>query len=242
MTRARRVTVGAVVLAGMLVLAGCGPNPKDLEIQALNERIAGLQQENDGLRAQLASAIRDRDAALARARSLERENADLRAQLARGERERPDEWVGAGAWDWIDLGTDFLFDSGKATLKPAAHEKLQKVVNDINSAYADRMVLVIGHTDAEPIKVTAKLWADNLDLSCNRGMTVFRELMKMGISPERMISCGQGEYRPKVPNDPKTGRAQQNRRVQIAVIPMPGQIESGPAPAPAAATEALIPK
>jgi len=220
MTMARRLTVGVGALAFLLAV-GC-QNPDKLQLQAQADEITRLNSENTDLRSRLAQAIADRDAARSRAAALERENADLRSRLAaQPQLERPSGWEGSGPYAWKTLSTDFLFDSGKSTLRAQARAELQKVVGEIQANFPDRDIWVLGHTDTDPINKTKHLWADNLDLSCNRGMTVYRELMKLGITPKRMLAGGQGEYFSRTENSTKAGK-QQNRRVEIiAVTPRP---------------------
>jgi chemotaxis protein MotB len=241
MTMARRLTFGVCGLVGLLLATGC-QNPDENRIQALQEQVNKLRAENDDLRSRLAAAISERDQWRARAQALENENANLRAQLSTKPQEGPEGWKTSGPYAWTELSTDFLFDSGKATLRPAAQAKLQQIVSEINATFPDRAIWVLGHTDTDPIKRTKDLWKDNLDLSGNRGMTVFRELMKMGMDPKRMIAGGQGEYYPLAPNSSKAGK-QQNRRVEIIAVPQRGTPNTpaakGPAPLEA---ESTLPK
>jgi chemotaxis protein MotB len=217
MTMARRLTVGVGALAFLLAV-GC-QNPDKLQLQAQADEITRLNSENTDLRSRLAQAIADRDAARSRAAALERENGDLRGRLAAQQpMERIKGWEFSGQYAWTTLSTDFLFDSGKATLRSAARAKLEQVVSDIQAKFPDRDIWVLGHTDTDPINKTKHLWADNLDLSCNRGMTVYRELMKLGITPKRMLAGGQGEYFPRAENSTKASK-QENRRVEIIAVP-----------------------
>jgi len=233
MRTARVLLIGTCGLVGLLLLAGCGPDPKQLQIEAQAEKINQLTAENDDLRSRLTRALRERDEARARVYALEQQVADLRRQLAAKPPIEKGPWEEAGGFAWKALGTDILFDSGKATLKPTARARLQEIVNDINSSYADRLILLVGHTDTDPIKVSG--WKDNLDLSVNRSATVFRELMKMGVSPQRMMAAGQGEYVPRAPNDTKANKAL-NRRVVFMAVPMPPS-EGVPSETPAPTTE-----
>lgn len=238
MSTARVLLIGTGALLGALLLSGCGPSPDKLQIEAQQERINQLMAENDDLRSRLARAISDRDAARARAAALEQQVLDLRRQLAeKPPAEGPAGWEVSGPYAWTTLSTDFLFDSGKATLRPAAREKLQQVVNEIQANFPDKMVWVLGHTDTDPIRVTKHLWTDNLDLSCNRGMTIYRELMKLGLTPDRMMAGGQGEWYPRAANSTKAGK-QQNRRVEIIAVPTRGApTETVPVPREAGSTE-----
>ncbi len=243
MTMARRLVLGAVLVAGILV-TGC-QNPDKLQLQAQADEITKLQTENADLRSKLAQAMSERDAARSRLAALERENADLRARLAAQRPvEAPKDWETYGPYAWRTVSTDFLFDSGKATLRPEARAMLQQIVGEIQAKFPDHDIWVLGHTDTDPIKRTAHLWNDNLDLSCNRGMTVYRELTKLGLNPKRTLAGGQGEYFPRAENATKTGK-QQNRRVEIIAVPSRAPVGEGAAlekPAAAGEVGSPVPK
>lgn len=217
MTMARRLIFGLGGLTAILLLTGC-ENPDKQRALALQEKVNQLQAENDDLRSRLAAATNERDQWRNRAAALEQENANLHKQLTQQPpmEKGPKGWEFSGPYAWTSLSTDFLFDSGKATLKPAAQAKLQEVASQINQNFPDKMIWVLGHTDTDPIKLSH--WKDNLDLSGNRGMTVYRELMKMGMRPERMMAGGQGEWWPRAANATRAGK-QQNRRVEIIAVP-----------------------
>jgi chemotaxis protein MotB len=200
-----------------------------MQLEQLQRRNLDLQKENEDLRAKLSRAISERDAAVARARALDQQVQELMGRVQQPSEPVDDEWRRSGMYTWTELSSEFLFDSGKATLRPAARAKLQDVVSTIQSRYPNMDVWVIGHTDTDPIKVTKAQWQDNLDLSCNRGMSIYRELMHLGITPARMIAGGQGEYFPVASNASRAGK-QQNRRVDIVVVP---QREARPIETPA---------
>ena len=234
MTMARLSTIGVCGVAGLLLLTGC-TNPEQLRIEALQSEVNRLLGENDDLRSRLALAISERDQARARAFALEQDVFNLRRQLA--EATRPVEegpWTTAGQFSYVDVGSDFLFDSGKVTLKPAGRERLQQLAGEINSSYGDKMIWVVGNTDAEPIKATKRLYKDNLALSLGRGATVFRELVGLGVPPQRLIAGGQGEFNPIAPNDAQ-GRSKVNRRVTLFAVPPPPTAGLSAAPGTSAA-------
>ncbi len=229
MTIARRWTIAVGGLVVLLLVVGC-QDPDKLQIEAQTERINSLLAENDrlaaeneSLRGRLAQCSSDLEAARNRAYFLEQQNADLLKQLG----ERPEQtgpWrEDARGFAWIDIGSDLLFGSGKSKLRAEARAELAKIVDDIKSSYADRTILIVGHTDADPIKVTKNLYKDNLDLSTERAASVFRELVSLGIEAERLVAGGQGEYNPVAPNDTKDGKSQNRRVVFFAVPEMPAQ-------------------
>ena len=76
---------------------------------------------------------------------------------------------------------------------------------------------VYGYTDSDPIKRSARLWKDNLDLSANRAMAVTRELRKLGIPAESIETVAMGATRSVAPNRTKADKAK-NRRVEIVVV------------------------
>jgi chemotaxis protein MotB len=42
-------------------------------------------------------------------------------------------------------------------------------------------------------------------------------LREQGIDPQRLLACGSGEYRPRVPNDSDANRVK-NRRIEIFAV------------------------
>jgi len=95
--------------------------------------------------------------------------------------------------------------------KPILHK-----VASILKKYADREVLIEGHTDDEPI--ASAQFSSNWELSTARATTILRYLEeKEGISPKRLSAAGYGEYRPLATNATREGR-EKNRRVEIVIL------------------------
>lgn len=69
---------------------------------------------------------------------------------------------------------------------------------------------VVGHTDNQGGHKY------NLDLSSRRAKALANELIRLGITPERITSKGMGSTQPVAPNDTDQGRAQ-NRRVEVVI-------------------------
>ncbi|MBA3271459.1 MAG: OmpA family protein [Acidobacteria bacterium] len=105
--------------------------------------------------------------------------------------------------------SDVLFDTGSATLKPGAREKLAKVAG-VLLAYPTLQIHVEGHTD--------NVGGDeyNQGLSERRAESVRAYLVQGGISRTVIDAMGFGESRPVVGNTTASGR-QQNRRVELVV-------------------------
>jgi len=106
--------------------------------------------------------------------------------------------------------SDVLFDTGKATLRVGAREKLAKVAG-ILLAYPDLRLSLGGHTDS-----TGTL-GFNQQLSQQRAAAVRDYLVSQGLKPTEIVAVdGFGPSQPVASNATPAGR-QQNRRVEIVV-------------------------
>ncbi len=89
----------------------------------------------------------------------------------------------------------------------ALAESLQEIDNHIR---------IEGHTCNLPINTPR--FPSNWELSAARAIAVLRYFIeKKGISPQRLIAVGYGEYQPLVPNDSEENR-RKNRRVEIVIL------------------------
>jgi outer membrane protein OmpA-like peptidoglycan-associated protein len=105
--------------------------------------------------------------------------------------------------------SDVLFDTGSATLKPGAREKLARVAG-ILASHPDLKIEIEGHTDS--------VGGDdyNQKLSERRAASVRAYLVEQKIPPATVDAEGFGESRPVASNATASGR-QQNRRVELVV-------------------------
>jgi len=111
----------------------------------------------------------------------------------------------------VQLPSDVFFDSGQATLKQSAKESLGKVVSALNKKkYVSKQIIVEGHTDDQPIRVSK--WASNQELSVARADAVKQYLIAHGVDQDRITTKGFGSTKPR-----DTDRAK-NRRVEIVVM------------------------
>jgi chemotaxis protein MotB len=114
----------------------------------------------------------------------------------------------------ISLREFGFFDSGSATLKPAALPALDRIA----SLLAIRMcgVRIEGHTDNVPIH-SAQM-SSNWELSAARSTELIRLLItRYRFAPERLAAAGFAEYHPIASNATEQGRAL-NRRVDMVVL------------------------
>lgn len=109
----------------------------------------------------------------------------------------------------------FLFDSGKATLKPESLEILNKA-GAILETYSGYLIEIEGHTDNQPVG-SGSQYADNDELSSARALAVFHYFLDNTLlDPIYLKHSGRGEYVPVADNTTAEGRAK-NRRVEIKI-------------------------
>jgi chemotaxis protein MotB len=122
----------------------------------------------------------------------------------------------------VKFRSDLLFDKGSdqvATTAVAAIKSLCGILNTEGGKEFD--ILIAGHTDDIPIQrpATREKHPTNWHLSVHRAISVLNVMRSNDIAPERMSVRGFGEYRPIAPNGPNKTGNEQNRRVEIYIIP-----------------------
>ena len=144
-----------------------------------------------------------------------------------------DEKKGAVRWK-----ADLLFPSGKDELltSGAALDALKQFAGIVNEKAAGFDVIVVGHTDTDPIKYSAPKFKTNWDLSTWRAIAVMQLLAQQKVAMARMGVMGYGEYRPIADNGTPEGKTK-NRRVEIVVLPA---AESSSFPGPTAKSGAKL--
>ena len=114
----------------------------------------------------------------------------------------------------IRLSGSYLFDSGRAELKPNSFAVLDAIAGELRIAPND--IRVDGHTDSTPIE--SARYPTNWELSAARAMAVTRYLSETdGVRAGRLMAAGFGEFRPIADNDTREHRAL-NRRVEIHLL------------------------
>lgn len=122
---------------------------------------------------------------------------------------------------------DLLFSSGSDVIRDDAKSTLRAFADVVNSpACAPFEIVVVGHTDTDPIKHAASRGhPTNWHLSSHRAIAVAMELLAFQISPQRIGVMGYGEYRPVSTNDTPDGKTL-NRRVEIFIVGHEGAVSS----------------
>lgn len=118
----------------------------------------------------------------------------------------------------IRLSDRFLFDLGKADLKPDARPALDKLSSLFTKL--DTTISIQGHTDNLPIQ-PGSAFKDNWGLSSGRALSVLRYFVDIRKLPEDLFEiAGYADTRPVAANDTEANR-QKNRRVEILVVRQP---------------------
>lgn len=158
----------------------------EIENAGLKARNEGLQSRNEGLKANNEGL---------RAKLMDQLNAVLQTR--------------ATARGLIVNMSGVLFQNGKATLLPAAREKLSKIAG-ILSTHKGLKVEADGFTDSNGSE------ALNQRLSEQRAKNTMDFLVSQGVASDSVTSRGFGEENPIATNETAAGR-QENRRVELVV-------------------------
>ena len=181
------------------------------QVEVLNQQIAALRRQLAALEQTLdAAEKKDKDSqsritelgqrlnlALAeRVNELKQYRSDFFGKLREILGNRADVRIVGGRFV---LQSEVFFDTGKADLKPEGRAELDKVADALieleKQIPADLawVLRVDGHTDVRPITGTFK---SNWDLSAARAISVVQYLVGKGISPQRLVAAGFGEFQP----------------------------------------------
>ena len=114
----------------------------------------------------------------------------------------------------VTFKSDYLFATNSSTLLPGSYDELNRVANVLRQ-YPETTIQIAGHTDSTGSEEF------NQRLSERRAESVRNALINMGVNPSRLTMVGYGESRPIASNNTEAGR-QQNRRVEVRIIPQQG--------------------
>ncbi len=187
------------------------------DLTASQDELSALRSANDRCQSELASARGQNsrlNGEIASLRNQPRPQPIIQQQAA-PQPQVPSGWTAVPGGAMIAVEGSVLFGPGKAKLLGGATSDLSRIADAIRREYPNKDILVYGHTDNTPIKKSG--WKDNLELSTERAASVVRWLSKEGISRDRLVACGCGDSRPRVPNSNESNR-KQNRRVEIFAL------------------------
>lgn len=120
----------------------------------------------------------------------------------------------------IGISGSVLFALNSDELRPEGRLILRSLVPPLQVYLGERdeMLMVSGFTDDRPVQAGNQRFADNLELSAQRALTVTRALIEEGMPRQRVFSAAFGAEQPVASNDDEKGRAL-NRRVEMAPVP-----------------------
>lgn len=132
----------------------------------------------------------------------------------------------------IGISGSVLFAAGSAELRPEGRQLLKSLVLPLQVYLKERdeMLMVSGFTDnTSLVQGRHQRFADNLELSAQRALTVTRALIEEEMPSSQVFAAAFGAEQPVADNADEKGRAQ-NRRVEMAPVPRalpakPGQNE-----------------
>jgi chemotaxis protein MotB len=200
------------------------------QVEVLNQQIAALRSQLAALEQALdASDKRDKESqtriadlgqrlnvALAqRVQELSRYRSDFFGKLREILGSRPDIRV---VGDRFVFQSELFFDSGSAVLSSEGRSELDKLATALFElekqipSEINWVLRVDGHTDVRPI-VTSQ-YPSNWALSAARAISVVEYLVSKGVSPQRLVAAGFGEFQPLDPA--RTEEAyRRNRRLEL---------------------------
>jgi len=96
--------------------------------------------------------------------------------------------------------SEVLFDTGSAAIRPEGKVELDKLataLSELEKQIPPEIAWVLridGHTDVRPI--ASPQFPSNWELSSARAISVVQYLISRGISPQRLVAAGFGEFQP----------------------------------------------
>jgi chemotaxis protein MotB len=200
------------------------------QVEVLNQQIAALRRQLALLQDSLeASEKKDREAqgqitdlgqrlnvALAqRVQELSRYRSDFFGRLRTILGNRPDVRI---VGDRFVFQSEVFFDTGQALLRPEGRAELDKLASaliELERQIPGEIAWVMrvdGHTDIRP--TTGLTFRSNWDLSAARAISVVQYMISRGVSPQRLVAAGFGEFQPIDPE--RTEEAfSRNRRIEL---------------------------
>ena len=179
--------------------------------------VLGVQLE---LVSSLASEVQKRQAEEQRRQALERA---LAVPLAAGRVTLDNGRIG--------ISGSVLFSLNSDRLQPEGRQLLKSLAPPLAAYLGSRgeLLMVSGFTDDRPLRETNTQFADNLELSAQRALTVTRALIEEGVPASSVFAAAFGPEQPVASNADAAGRAR-NRRVEMAPVPRSADTATPPGP------------
>jgi flagellar motor protein MotB len=129
----------------------------------------------------------------------------------------------------IGISGSVLFALNSDRLQPEGRQILKSLAAPLAAYLGARgeLLMVSGFTDDRPVVDSNRQFADNLELSAQRALTVTRALVEEGLPPSTVFAAAFGPEQPVASNADAAGRAR-NRRVEMAPVPRSSSIQVQP--------------
>ncbi len=186
------------------------------QISILNSALEAAESRDRKSKVQIADLGRRLNSALAqRVRELARFRSEFFGRLRRILSNRSDVSI---VGDRFVFQSEVLFPKGADVINPNGARELEKLATAIRELEKEIpsdinwVLRVDGHTDNDPIN-TPK-FQSNWELSAARAIAVVKQLIKMGVPPNRLVAAGFGEFQPIDRGDSVEAKAR-NRRIEL---------------------------
>jgi len=151
-----------------------------------------------------------------RVQELSRYRSDFFGKLREILGNRPDIRV---VGDRFVFQSEVFFDSGAAVLRPEGRAELDQLATALLElekkipSGINWVLRVDGHTDTRPVTGNSS-FKSNWELSAARAISVVQYLISKGISPQRLVAAGFGEFQPIDPGSTEEAFSR-NRRIEL---------------------------
>jgi chemotaxis protein MotB len=187
------------------------------QIGALEEALGTSERKENEAQLHIADLGQRLNVALAqRVQELSRYRSDFFGKLRDILGNRPDIRV---AGDRFVFQSEVFFDSGQAELRPegrAELDKLASALTDLEKQIPSEIKWVLrvdGHTDTRLLSGNSP-FKSNWQLSAERAISVVQYLIAKGVSPQRLVAAGFGEFQP-IDQGTTDEAYSRNRRIEL---------------------------
>ncbi|BEV46286.1 peptidoglycan -binding protein [Afipia carboxidovorans] len=186
------------------------------QLAALEEALNASEQKGKESQEKIADLGQRLNVALAqRVQELSRYRSEFFGRLRAILGDRPDIRI---VGDRFVFQSEVFFDSGSSGLLPEGRGELDQLATAITElekkipAEIPWVLRVDGHTDVRPIN--SPQFKSNWDLSAARAISVVQYLISRGVSPQRLVAAGFGEFQP-LDTATTDDAYKRNRRIEL---------------------------
>jgi chemotaxis protein MotB len=186
------------------------------QLAALEDALNASEQKGKESQEKIADLGQRLNVALAqRVQELSRYRSEFFGRLRAILGDRPDIRI---VGDRFVFQSEVFFDSASAALLPEGRNELDQLataLGDLEKKIPNEIPWVLrvdGHTDVRPIN--SPQFKSNWDLSAARAISVVQYLISRGVSPQRLVAAGFGEFQP-LDTATTEDAYKRNRRIEL---------------------------